>query len=266
MEDIKQKKFDLTIFLLIISIFVIVVLGYLVYNISNEKHKAENKITEMEEQIHSLENQILMKKFSYDDLFVDNLRYGMTENEVIEIMGEPSEKKVNPVSYNIFGNYIVYIYDGLSLTFYEHDGNMLLSGAGASSSKYTFARGLKVGDSREKVINSFYKDSDDESELREFLIEKTPASPDMKYLYGNGIGENIVDSIKTTGKVQYAYTWANYNQATLKYEYQIHYAYSEPPYKSIYADDNMDVNGNLIFYLDSDNIVTDIRWEFNPKI
>ncbi len=226
----KSKK----IIYVALAIILIVISGIIIGYIMNNKDKSDKS------------------KFSYEDLIVDNLKYGMSEEEVISIMGEP-DKISDGSPLNIFGTEKIYKYDELSLSFLKHDDNMLLSGVETLSSSYTFTRGLKVGDSKDKVINSFYNDN----EYREAFSRG-------QYLYGT-YTSNDYEKVKETGKVENAYiNKFNYDPDKENSHYMIEYNYLEPPYQMEYATE-LDRRGLLIFDVNSDDIVERIRWNYYPS-
>ena len=204
-------------------------------------------------------------KFSYNDLIVEKLRYGMTEEQVKDIMGEPDSIQDSNNDGDLYGDSVSYLYDDLQLAFYEHDGNMVLSLAATESSKYTFAKGLKVGDSKEKVISSFYRESTDEDELRGIYSIYSSDEPFGKYLYGHGL-DDVIDGVKESGDVEYAYiNYYNYDASRSDTTYMIEYNYAQPPYTSEYAS-NVDEMGTLVFDMDSSDVVTGIRWYYYPEV
>lgn len=203
-------------------------------------------------------------KFSKEDLIVNNLKYGMTEEEIVSIMGEP-DRKSDGDAYDVYGKSISYHYGDLQLSFYEHDGKMLLSSAATESTDYTFARGLKVGDSKEKVISSFNRETENESEMRDIYSKTDLGSSFGKYLYGHGL-DDVKDGVNESGVHQYAYiNKYNYDPARPDARYMIEYRYFEPPYASGYATAG-DPSCSLVFDVDSNDNVTCIRWYYLPEM
>ena len=56
MEEKKVTKISLSIFLLILSIIVIIVMAYFIYKLNNDKQLANNKVTELNKQVSGLES------------------------------------------------------------------------------------------------------------------------------------------------------------------------------------------------------------------
>ena len=306
MDEKGQIKISLSKFFLIIAIIVIVVIGFVIFNLLNEKNPVENETGNLNEKVNSLEGTTntentnkentntententnkentntentntentntetsTMEKFSYKDLKVDNLKYGMTEKQVVDIMGEPDKKYKYNGNQNINGESITYTYGDLGLSFYKHEGTMLLSTAGTNSSKYTFTKGLKVGDTKEKVISSFYREDDNENKLRD-ICSSRPPNPGKsfgKYLYGHAVDNSVSDAVKANGNVEYAFiNYSGYNSNDSKSNYMIIYEYGEPPYYTSNYADVSGVNGSLVFDMNNEDIVTYIRWYFDPK-
>lgn len=91
--------------------------------------------------------------------------------------------------------------------------------------------GIKIGDTENKVLNSFYQ----EKETGEVLNSQNEVIG--KYIYGNYNIDNLND-MKVKDKVQYAYIGNEKTAYEGLYDYVIQYAYMEPPYESEYASKN----------------------------
>lgn len=204
-------------------------------------------------------------KFSYNDLVVEKLKYGMTEDEVKKIMGNPDRKTENNGNQDLYGESVDYYYGDLQLSFYRHNGKMVLSLAYTKSPEYAFSKGLKVGVSKDEVIKSFYNESTNENELRGVYSIYSKNNAFGKYLYGHGL-EDVTDGEKQSGNVEFAYiNKFSYDSSKPDATYMIEYHYSEPPYILDYAGSN-DELGTLIFDVNNKDIVTGIRWYFYPRI
>lgn len=202
-------------------------------------------------------------KFSKSDLVVEDLKVGMSIEEVKGIMGEP-DSITNGDSYDIYGESIVYKYGDLQLGFYKHDGVMVLSQASTENYGYTFAKGLRVGMSKDEVISYFYKESENESELRNVYSQYDVDMPYGRYLYGHGI--DTADAVKESDKLEYAViNKYNYDSSRPGATYMIEYSYLEPPYESQYAS-IADERCVLVFDVNSDDKVTCIRWYYYPEM
>lgn len=202
--------------------------------------------------------------FSYNDLIVDNLKYGLSQEQVRQIMGTPDEIIDSTVSTDIYGKSITYKYGDLHLAFYNHDGEMLLSRVSTESPNYTFARGLKVGDTKDNVIASFYRENHSEYSLRD-IVSSSSGESFGKYLYGYTLEDATINPVNENSNIAYGFiNYYGYNQDDPTSDYMIIYEYAEPPYM-LPSDDPYNVNSSLIFDMNSDDIVTGIRWYYKPK-
>ena len=205
-------------------------------------------------------------KFSYNDLVLGDLKYGMTEKQLVDIMGMPEEKiKSGPEDTNIYGESILYRYKDLYVTFYLHNDNMVLSSVTTESPRYRFTKGLKVGDTKEKVISSFYRESKNENELRDIISTYDTSKAFGKYLYGHGIND-VTDAVKESSALEYAYiNYTGFNKKDTSSTYMIEYHYLKPPYISQYAS-NDDEKACLVFDVNNEDVVTCIRWYYEPRV
>ena len=217
-----------------------------------------NEDAEESGDYHAVINNTL--KFSYNDLIVDNIHYGMTEQQVINLIGEPNriDDDDGQDSQDTRGRVIAYYYNELGVWFCSHDGQMLVSSISSESDKFVFARGLKVGDTKEKVISAFYRE-------QELMCVVSPRDNQVfgKYLYGHYTSDDFEER-QITGKVEYAFI-NNYrfDEKDTDSTYMIGYYYLEPPYVNRYAS-LLEVNGALIFDMNTEDVVTQIRWYYNP--
>lgn len=85
--------------------------------------------------------------------------------------------------------------------------------------------GIKIGDSEEKLISSFYQENNNE-EVKD-IDNKVIGT----YIYGT-YNINNLEEMKITDNVEYAYIG---NESNDNYDYIIHYVCMEPPYKGEYA-------------------------------
>lgn len=203
------------------------------------------------------------KKFSFSDLIVDNLKYLMTEQEVKGVMGEPvtvydsSEKNLTE---SVMAER-VYSYNDLTLIFSKIDNNYLLTAAASVSDKDVFSRGMKVGDSIDKILNVYYRDTDCMNRIY-YSDDKTAELG--KFLYGNFTIDSL-ESVKTADKVEYGLINFNgYSSMESAESYIVEMTYFEPPYKNAIAsvDDNF---AQIAFDVDNNGIVTAIRWYYYPQ-
>ena len=90
--------------------------------------------------------------FSITDLIVDDVKFGDTENTIINYLGNP--KKIEKTTQGIF-EYKVLYYDGLELYLKENYSNYILTKAVITSKKYKTSRNIRVKDSIKKVLNKY---------------------------------------------------------------------------------------------------------------
>lgn len=255
-----MKKIKLLAVGILMVAFGVMLAGCATQNVE-ENVKVDNTDTNSVNQLVTYDTDA---KFSKEDLVVDNLKYGMTEEDVKNIMGDP-DRKADGEAFDIYGESIQYYYGELELIFYNHDGKFVLSGATTESPDYIFAKGLKVGDSKEKVISSFNRETEKESEMRNIYSTYDASSPFGKYLYGHGL-DDVTDEVRESGIHQYAFiNKYNYDSSRSDATYMIEYRYAEPPYASGYATAG-DPNSSLIFDVDSNDTVTCIRWYYLPEM
>ena len=203
------------------------------------------------------------KKFSYNDLAVDSVKYLMNEQAVKNSLGEPiaiynSSEKQN--TENVVKEK-VYSYNDLTLIFSEIDGEYKLTAAASVSNQDVFSRGLKVGDNIDRVYDLYYRDVNCMN--NEYYSEdKTTALGKM--LYGN-FTIDALDTIKTTNKVEYGIiNYNGYSSLETAASYIIEFTYFEPPYKNGYAQIDDDF-AQMSVDVDSDGTITGIRWYYYPQ-
>ena len=190
------------------------------------------------------------KKFSYNDLTVGKLEYLMTEDEVIKILGEPvtsynANEKSTAAQTEVVKEKI-YSYNELTLIFSEND---------------TFSRGLKVGDSVDKIYDGYYRDVDYMNHTY-YSDDKTAVMGKM--LYGS-FTMDALENVKTKDKVEYGVI--NYNGASsleTAETYIVEFTYFEPPYQSGIAAVTDDF-AQIAFDIDDKGIITAIRWYYYPE-
>lgn len=236
------------------------------------------------------------EKFSYGDLVVNKLKMGMTEAQVIELLGEPAnyydskevwssttqaaqketQKQIQKETQmtaqaqtqaetetNQDGilDEKVYAYNDLSLIFIPIDGTYKLCAAASVGDNDIFSRGIKVGDNKDKIIELFYRDSDC---LNNNVMTEDNATIIGKYLYGNFTIDNL-GTAKTADKIQYGViNYNGYSSLEEAQSYIIEYTYFEPPYKEQNATFNDDF-AQIAFDIDQKGIITGIRWYYYPE-
>lgn len=240
------------------------------------------------------------QKFSYADLVVNKLKMGMTEAQVIELLGEPANyydskevwssttqaaqketqkenqkqtekemQKVTQVQTQVetetnadeILDEKVYAYNDLSLIFIPIDGTYKLCAAASLGDDDIFSRGIKVGDNKDKIIELFYRDRDC---LNNNVMTEDNATIIGKYLYGNFTLDNL-GKIKIADKIQYGViNYNGYSSLEEAQSYIIEFTYFEPPYKEQNATFNDDF-AQIAFDIDQKGIITGIRWYYYPE-
>lgn len=205
------------------------------------------------------------KKFSYNDLTVGKLEYLMTEDEVIKILGEPvtsynANEKSTAAQTEVVKEKI-YSYNELTLIFSEIKGKYVLTAAASVGENDTFSRGLKVGDSVDKIYDGYYRDADYMNHTY-YSDDKTAVMGKM--LYGS-FTMDALENVKTKDKVEYGVI--NYNGASsleTAETYIVEFTYFEPPYQSGIAAVTDDF-AQIAFDIDDKGIITAIRWYYYPE-
>lgn len=241
------------------------------------------------------------EKFSYGDLVVNKLKMGMTEAQVIDLLGEPANyydskevwssttqaaqketqketqkatqketQKATQVqtqedtktNADEILDEKVYAYNDLSLIFIPINGTYKLCAAASVGDDDIFSRGIKVGDSKDKVFELFYRDSNC---LNNNVMTEDNATIIGKYLYGNFTLDNL-GTLKTADKIQYGViNYNGYSSLEEAQSYIIEFTYFEPPYKEQNATVNDDF-AQIAFDIDQKGIITGIRWYYYPEI
>lgn len=168
-------------FVLVCSIIFVLLLILLIVYLSNFRNFSEITLSKNNNQI-----------FSVKDLTINDLKYGDKESVVKKSLGKPkSEENKLDGSYN----YKILKYDGLTVTLKEYYNDFILSKVEATSRKYKFSRGLKVG---KRITKAFKK----------YKVSNKKGA----YLYGNytnnalsevEIKNNIYFGVRSTKNVLY---------------------------------------------------------------
>ena len=122
-------------------ILVILISGFAIVNFKNEK-----------------------MKFGKDDVVIEGIRLGMTQEEIKNILGTPKRiTKAEP--YFAYGECIDYAYDDMNLSFYDinEGGNLTLGIVDIESSSVELVNGLKVGVTADDVLSIYYNDGKERS-------------------------------------------------------------------------------------------------------
>ena len=211
-------------------------------------------------------------KFSYDDLIVNKLKMGMPEDQIKAILGEPvnfydsNEVKLGDTKKSIASTDIlderVYSYNDLTLIFMPIDGTYKLCAAASIGDQDVFSRGIKVGDSKDKIFDLYYRDVDC---LNNNVMTEDNATILGKFLYGS----NTIDTIQAQNakdKIEYGIiNYNGYDSFETASAYIIEFTYFEPPYIKESATVNDDF-AQVAFDIDANGIITGIRWYYYPEI
>lgn len=222
----------------------------------------EEEMTEATKQNETL-SESKQDRFSYKDLMVDKVKYLMTEQEVIDVMGQPvsiidsTEKKS---SEGVLAE-IVYSYNDLTLIFSKIDDAYLLTAAASLSDQDTFARGIKVGDHVDQILNQYYRD---QNCMNHYWYSDDKTAVLGKFLYGDFTMEQL-DAVKTKDAISYGLiNYNGYNSMETAESYIVEFTYFEPPYTNDYAQIS-DKFCQLAFDIDNDGVITSIRWYYYPE-
>lgn len=203
------------------------------------------------------------QKFGLSDLVVDSLKYMMTEDAVKNSMGEPVSI-YNSSEKNNVDNVIdekVYSYNDLSLIFSNINGQYVLTAAASVSSDDVFARGIKVGDNIDRLLELFYRD---QNCMNNEYYSQDKSTSIGKIIYGNYTMDSL-DNVKANNKIEYAMiNYNGYSSFETADTYTVEYTYFEPPYKQGYATIDDDF-AQMSVDIDNKGIITGIRWYYYPE-
>ncbi len=219
-------------------------------------------ITESQKQYETFAKSSA-QKFSYKDLTVNQVAYMMTEQEVKNKLGEPVSTYSNTEKNNA-NNIIlekVYSYNDLTLIFSQIKGEYRLTAAASVSDQDNFARGMKVGDSVDKIYQQYYREQD---ALNREVYSEDKSAKLGKLLYGDFTIDSL-ENVKAKNNIEYGMIQYNGNDS---YEtatsYMVEFTYFEPPYKGEYATIDDDF-AQLSFDVDNKGKITAIRWYYYPE-
>lgn len=253
-------------------------------------------IIPLESQTYETLSESTATKFSYDDLIVNGAKLGMTEQEVIDILGEPvniyssieAKSKENNVTDSSTkadnskstskeegstkstegttgGTDLIpekiYSYNDLTLVFTIVGDTYELSAAASVGDKDVFARGIKIGDSKDKILEMFYRDADC---LNNNYMTDDNDTIIGKYLYGDFTLDTL-ESKNIQDKAEYGLINYNGNFTFEKSNYIMEFTYFEPPYIGQAATLNDDF-AQLMFDIDENGLISGIRWYYYPEI
>lgn len=203
------------------------------------------------------------RKFDYSDLTVGNIKYLMTEQEVVSELGEPvtsySANEKNTAEGVIKEK--VYSYNELTLIFSEIKGKYVLTAAASVGESDVFSRNLRVGDSFDKILEKYYRDTDCMNNIY-YSEDKTTIIGKM--LYGS-FTMDALETVKTKESVEYGVINFNgYASMEAAESYIVEFTCFELPYKDAAASINDDF-AQIAFDIDNEGVITAIRWYYYPE-
>lgn len=219
---------------------------------------------EMESSTYAVLQSNNSKKFSYDDLTIGALSKGMGESKAKECFGEPTKVKEPSEEADSNNSVKVYIYEGFTVSFMKIAGQYQVIGMETTSvdNDITFARGIKLGDTKDKVIDSFYRDANC---YNNNVMTEDNSTIIGKYLYGSYTMDELEKRAETQ-VVEYGIIDYNGNKTFEEAEeYFIQYTYFDGKYingKASYNDDF----AQIIFEINKEGTVKGIRWYYYPEI
>ena len=173
-----NKRNRIIIALVTVILFILLLL---IFVINSFKNYGQIKLTTNKENI-----------FTYEDLVINDLKYGSKEEEIKKYFGSPKEIKEN--KKGIY-KYKTLTYDGVKLTLKENYEEYILVKVEVTKGSINLSRNIKVGNKITKVFDNFRVDNSSGA-----------------YLYGNykkealsdkEIKNNIYFGIRTNKNVLY---------------------------------------------------------------
>lgn len=196
-------------------------------------------------------------KFSYQDLVVDSLSAGNSEAAVRAVYGEPMAVRDNEETKER-----IYFYDQMTMTFCKTGEAYELAGVRVTGKDYALARGLKVGATREAVLQALYRD---ENCLNQNVMSGDNETILGKFLYGDYTMDQLEEK-KTKDTVQYgiiSYNGALSMEEAEKLTFQ--YVCFEKPFMGETATLNDDF-AQLDIELDKTGKIVEISWYFYEEL
>ena len=173
-----NNKRNRIVLALIVGFLVLLLLLILV--IKSFKNYGQIKISTNQEAI-----------FSHEDLVVNDLKFGSTEEEVKKELGEPKSKKEEVKGIY---QYRIYEYSGLTLTLKENYEKYLLVKAEITSVDYKATRNIKVGNKITSVFEKFRVDNEEGAYIYGNYTKKALTNKEVKgnIYFGLRTNENVL--------------------------------------------------------------------------
>lgn len=200
--------------------------------------------------------------FTYNDLKVGNVTYLMTEAQVKSILGKPTEETEN-------NNEKIYSYNELSIGFEKLDddnredanGTYKVTRAASIKTNDIFSRNMKVGDSVDDIIKSYYRDQNYQNHL---YVSEDKTLTYGKFLYGE-FTTNELEKINTKDPIAYGLiNYNGYNSIETAESYNVEFTYFDGKYKGSQATIDDDF-ATLNFEIDNNGKITGISWFYYPE-
>lgn len=196
-------------------------------------------------------------KFSYSDLTINGLKYGSSEQETKAVLGEPMA-----VRDSANGEERTYFYDQMTLSFIKKGQNYTLYGTRVTGGNYSLPRGIKLGDSKDALLNTFYRD---ENCLNQNVMSLDGEEIIGKFLYGDVTMADLEEK-KLKDTVNYAIiSYDGFDSMETATQLTYSYTCFEKPFIKEYATMDDDY-GQLHVQLDDKGIVTEISWYYYDEI
>jgi len=201
-------------------------------------------------------------KFTYKDLSMGNVTYLMTETQVTGIMGKPSEIRDTEAGR-------VYSYNESTILFEKldqdnkvsKDGTYKVTMVASVGDKEKFARGLKVGNTVDDILNAYYRDADYQNNA---YMSEDKTTTIGKFLYGNFTMAEL-DNVKTKDEISYGLVNFNgYKDVETAESYIIEFTYFDNKYIGDRATVDDDF-ATLSFEIDNTGKITTISWYYYPQ-
>lgn len=227
-----------------------------------QDNKPADGYIEEESMTYSQLSKSSAAKFSNEDLVFDNVKMGMSPDEVKAVLGEPDKDEMLAVSANPERIFEYNRESGKStLIFWQKDGAFKLCGAESNDTSRAFARNTSVGMDSDTVRDMFYRD---ENCLNTNVMSEDNATILGKFLYGDRTFDKLEEH-KIKDKMEYGII--NYNgSGELEAGGSIlEYMCLEPPYKGEFAGYDDDYS-QIMYYTDANHKIIRICWYYYPEI
>ena len=204
------------------------------------------------------------EKFSYDDLKVGAVNHLMKEEQVTNLLGQPSQvfetRETDKTETDLQEK--VYSYNDLTLVFTSIRNEYRLTAAAGVGDSEVFARGLSVGDTLDDILNVFYRDADC---MNNYFFSPDKTAVLGKYLYGSHTIDSL-DTMKIKNDIEYGViNYNGYTSLETAESYIVEFTCFKAPYKEEYATYN-DAFAQMYFDMDNNGKITSIRWYYYPQI